>query len=211
PHPLTLRACSCPWCRLVWPGACWTHLPGDSCDAIHSSILPLLFTDRRVGLPAGCRNALEDAIACEWKRKHPEKPNDAGKFQLMKVLLPCRRLLPWEVFVCVALMSGHLLNTVRTLAVEQAIPQVLLVLEKRAPPLERQAADELKAMLERLFVVQVRISDQIEKASTVLVVGRPQTNKALVQLVGENWPKLSDQGLLLRRLKGEQPALVLGG
>lgn len=95
---------------------------------------------------------------------------------------------------------------------EPTAPQVLVVIAAQAPPLERQAADELKAMLERLFVVQARLGDQVDgQAAAVIVIGRPDTNPVVSELVGANWPALSDQGLVLRRLKQDQPTLVGGG
>jgi hypothetical protein len=82
-----------------------------------------------------------------------------------------------------------------------------------APALEQLAARELAAQFQRLFAADVKIADKTQRADARLVlIGSPATNPAVKAAVGANWPKLSDQGHLLRSARVEgRDALVVGG
>ncbi len=88
-----------------------------------------------------------------------------------------------------------------------------LLVGAHAPPLELQAGEELKRMLERLFDVDVQVGRAMddESATAHLIIGRPETNSLLAQIAGQDWPNLSDQGLLLRRLRRPTDTFVVGG
>jgi hypothetical protein len=92
-------------------------------------------------------------------------------------------------------------------------PQVDVILGPDAPRLERFAARELAGQLKQLFDAEVKIADKVPGASpNVIVVGSPATNPALGQLAGASWPKLSDQGHVLRSVRrGQGHALLVGG
>ena len=68
---------------------------------------------------------------------------------------------------------------------------IVIVSTKEATPIERKAANELAIMLERLFKVEVNVESSAEKAASSLIyVGRPQSNRALEKLIGSDWPDL---------------------
>ncbi len=79
---------------------------------------------------------------------------------------------------------------------------------------ERYAAQELAKYLDSLFHIQARPATAAAKsARTILVVGNPQSNPAVVSALGKDgWPRVSEQGIVLKpcRLEGRS-ALVIGG
>jgi len=79
---------------------------------------------------------------------------------------------------------------------------------------ERHAADDLAGYLDKLFAIKARPQQQQSgRADALLLVGNPQTNPLVARALGANgWPKLSDQGIVLKRttLQGT-PALIIGG
>ena len=80
--------------------------------------------------------------------------------------------------------------------------------------LERYAADELARYTGRLFQVEVmRDAEHPDSADALLLVGTPETNPAVKHTLGaEGWPRVSDQGIVLKQAKpGGKPALVIGG
>ena len=92
------------------------------------------------------------------------------------------------------------------------LPELVIVVDEEAPELERFAAGELRSMLERLFQVDARIeAGPHEGQAALILVGSPSTNPALARVVGRNWPNLSHQGLVLRRIQAVRPTLVVGG
>lgn len=94
----------------------------------------------------------------------------------------------------------------------QAGPRVDVVVSSTAPELERFAADELAAQFKQLFEADVKVGAEIPAAAEhLIIIGSPTTNPALKPLT-TSWPKLSDQGHLVRSVKlSDRPALVVGG
>jgi len=83
-----------------------------------------------------------------------------------------------------------------------------------AKKLERHAADELCGYLDKLFGIKTRPTTELpESAEVSLLVGSPKANRNVARALGEKgWPKLSDQGIVLKRAKLEgRPVLVIGG
>src|SRR5262245_49537587 len=79
-------------------------------------------------------------------------------------------------------------------------PRVDVVVGPDAPRLERFAAKELAGQLKALFNADATISEKVpEKAEHLIIVGSPQTNPAVKAWAGDRWPKLTDQGHVLRR------------
>lgn len=112
-------------------------------------------------------------------------------------------------------MTRAILIAASTILVAQmalAGPRVDVVVGPDAPELERFAAAELAGQFQRLFDADVKTSDQVPKESAHLIlVGSPATNPAIKSLEIP-WPKLSDQGHLLRSTTvGSRKALVVGG
>jgi len=91
-------------------------------------------------------------------------------------------------------------------------PRVQVIVAPTAPRLEQFAATELRTIVERLFEVHCALSDTIgTDATATILLGSPSTNPTLGDAIGQGWPKLSDQGLILRRLKSPNPMMILGG
>ena len=93
-----------------------------------------------------------------------------------------------------------------------------VVIGADAPPLEQLAAQELADQFRRLFAAQVTVGAEPRGGDRPRVlIGSPRTNPAVREAVGDRWPQLSDQGLVIRSLKvtdangAEVPGLVVGG
>ncbi len=97
--------------------------------------------------------------------------------------------------------------------VSAAGPVVHVVIDQTAPRLERTAADELAAQFKQLVDANVVIGNTApEDADHVILLGSPATNPAVEAAVGESWPALSDQGLVIKSLPtAGAPRLVVGG
>ncbi|MGE5190897.1 MAG: alpha-glucuronidase family glycosyl hydrolase [Deltaproteobacteria bacterium] len=91
-------------------------------------------------------------------------------------------------------------------------PRVDVVIGAEAPAIERFAALELAGQFQRLFEAEVEIADRIPaEAERLILLGSPATNPAVKSLMRE-WPKLSNQGHVLRSVQtGKRRALLVGG
>ena len=100
-----------------------------------------------------------------------------------------------------------------TAALAHAGPKVAVVTGPDAPKLERLAANELAAQLKQLVNADVAVADKPPAATEHLIlVGSPATNPTVAKAVGDRWPKLSDQGHVLKSATlGDRPVLVAGG
>lgn len=118
-----------------------------------------------------------------------------------------RRLMLTTIGVGLASLFGLMVSTCAG-----GTARVRLLISDQLPMRERLAADELKVMLERLFAVDAELaSEPDETADAVIAIGRPQTNPHVAAWAGPDWPPLSDQGMVLRRLERPQPTLLVGG
>jgi hypothetical protein len=92
-------------------------------------------------------------------------------------------------------------------------PKVGIVVGRNAPKLERFAADEVAAQVKRLFDAETTVADQPPAGVDFLIlVGNPDTNPTVATALGDRWPKLSDQGHLLRSVSlADRTAIVAGG
>jgi hypothetical protein len=87
-----------------------------------------------------------------------------------------------------------------------------VVVGPEAPRLERFAADELASQFQRLFDANVQIATMAPPdAKQIVLIGSPATNPAVAAAVGPRWPKLSDQGHLLRSVVHEGRNLLVAG
>jgi len=88
-----------------------------------------------------------------------------------------------------------------------------IVIGATAPPLEKFAARELAGQLKQLFQADTVVSEAgPEKGQHLILVGNPSSNAAIKTILGDNWPKLTDQGHLLRSVKHNgRTVLVVGG
>jgi hypothetical protein len=112
---------------------------------------------------------------------------------------------------------GALLLVVGQSASGQAPGKVAIVIGDDAPRLERFAAQELAGQFKLLFGGEVAIVAASDTASaaadgSTVLVGSPLTNAAIKKLAGDSWPKLSDQGFVIKTVDRDgQPVLVVGG
>ena len=93
-------------------------------------------------------------------------------------------------------------------------PSASVLIGPDAPPLERFAADELCGYLKKLYKIDIQPTTVPNEATgTTFIIGTPSTNPAVAELLGpDGWPKVSDQGVILKRISLDgKPALVVGG
>src|SRR5262245_27310585 len=92
-------------------------------------------------------------------------------------------------------------------------PKVDVVGRADAPELEHFAARELAAQFQQLFEAQVTIRYKLPaSAEHLILLGSPETNPAIKNVAAASWPKLTDQGHLLRSIeKDGTKALLVGG
>ncbi len=90
---------------------------------------------------------------------------------------------------------------------------IQVVVGPGGPELERFAARELTGQLERLFDVTTTVGTSLSHTAThVVLVGGPQSNPAVQEVLGDHWPSLSDQGILIRSFqRREQQGVVVAG
>ncbi len=109
------------------------------------------------------------------------------------------------------LSAGLIQGTLGTLAVAAKID---IVVGPQASDLERLAATELAGQFARLFDAKTSISTVVPDGTKYIVLlGNPRTNPAIKTRAANDWPKLSDQGILLRSFadKNQQGVIVAGG
>ncbi len=118
----------------------------------------------------------------------------------------------WSVWLGLAFAIVPALGELR--AEDSTSPNVVVIVDATAPQLERYAAKELCDYLDKLYGFRTRPVETIPaSADAVLLVGTPTTSSAISRAMGsEPWPKLSEQGLVLKRVWPEgKPALIVGG
>ncbi|MFM7159254.1 MAG: hypothetical protein ACKO3P_02665, partial [Planctomycetaceae bacterium] len=91
-------------------------------------------------------------------------------------------------------------------------PAVSIVIDPQAPPLEQFAARELASLLESLYQARATLGPKLPpQPQPTFVVGTPTTNRVLAE-VATTWPRLSEQGHLLRSIRlGDREVLAVGG
>jgi hypothetical protein len=96
---------------------------------------------------------------------------------------------------------------------EAAGPRVQILVGEAAPALERRAAEDVAANLQRIYEADTQVVTVAADAAHVILIGRPETNphvKPFASLWSEK--KLTDQGHLVHTVDFRgQPALLLGG
>ena len=91
--------------------------------------------------------------------------------------------------------------------------QIVVLVGSKAPALEKFAASQLQQQFQRLFDADVDVTSKLPRDQrTLVLIGSPTTNPAIKKLIGKRWPKLSEQGILLRSFSHrKRHALVVGG
>jgi hypothetical protein len=93
-------------------------------------------------------------------------------------------------------------------------PRSVAVVGAHAPEIERYAAKQLCGYLQKLYGIHAEPEVSLTALAEVnLLIGSPASDPAVARALGSGgWPKVSDQGIVLKRarLKGK-PALVIGG
>lgn len=96
--------------------------------------------------------------------------------------------------------------------VSEAGPRVAVVMQDDAPALEKHAANELAAQWKQLFDADVQIgSTPATDVVATILLGSPTTNPAVKTALGDKWPKLTDQGHVIRNVTKEKNTAVVGG
>ena len=91
---------------------------------------------------------------------------------------------------------------------------VAVVVGDTAPALERYAADELCDYLDKLYGIRSFPTEEVpDDADVVILVGSLGTNPVVKRALGsDDWPELTDQGIVLKRATlNEKPTLIVGG
>jgi len=114
---------------------------------------------------------------------------------------------------CLVLVVSHGLSA----GFVDAGPGVEVVVSPKAPALEKMAAEEMAALLTTLFEAETQILERPSGKLPAALIGSPATNPAMMEYLDFDWPKLSDQGHLLRSIEFQEPnqpkqtMLVVGG
>ena len=88
-----------------------------------------------------------------------------------------------------------------------------VVVGRAAGPLELYAASELRKYLRSIYGLDAPLENAPgADCDGYLIVGGPESNPETSAALAGAWPKVSDQGIVLKRVSlGGKPALVLGG
>ncbi|MBM4004825.1 MAG: hypothetical protein FJ295_16320 [Planctomycetes bacterium] len=97
----------------------------------------------------------------------------------------------------------------------QPASPITIVLADNAPALEKLAAEELQGQIDKLWGRRANIiakSPAGGGSEMAILIGSPATNPSVQALVGDRWPALSDQGIVIRTVDSKGGAqLVVGG
>src|SRR5262245_46290559 len=96
-----------------------------------------------------------------------------------------------------------------TILPASAADVVRVSVDPSAPKLEQMAAEELRAQFRQLVA-----EGQEAKAASIptILVGSPTTSPAIKSALGDKWPKVSEQGIVLKSVDaGGRRVLVVGG
>jgi len=118
------------------------------------------------------------------------------------------------IFAAVVVCSPAHAGTAQNNRHEISPKSVAVVIGPRADAMEHFAADELCRYLEKLYRIKTRpTAARPESAEAAFLLGSSKTNPAVAKALGEKgWPKVSDQGIVLKRAKLDGgPVLVVGG
>jgi phytanoyl-CoA hydroxylase len=146
---------------------------------------------------------------CGTNDNETEEEACVGKKALVPCISFCAAILVWLVLgptdYCEGTPTGHGLK-----------PELKcsIIVQPNASQLERLAAVELRQYLYQLYGVQAGLTHSLNSQTEIyLIIGNPYTNRAVKVALGRNaWPKLSDQGFVLKRVAvNGRPGLLLGG
>jgi len=91
-------------------------------------------------------------------------------------------------------------------------PKVTVVHSEKPSDYEKQAIALLSEQLKKLFEAEVTATATApDGAEHLILLGRPETNATIKLAVGDRWPKLSQEGHVLRTLGDKTPTLLIGG
>ena len=89
----------------------------------------------------------------------------------------------------------------------------VVVVGRAAGPLELYAASELRKYLKSIYGLDASLANAVgTDCDGYLILGGPGSNPETSAALAGIWPKVSDQGIVLKRVSlSGKPALVLGG
>ncbi|MGE3316722.1 MAG: hypothetical protein AB7O26_16515 [Planctomycetaceae bacterium] len=98
-------------------------------------------------------------------------------------------------------------------SVLHAAERVSFVIGPNSSDIEKMAADESATQFKKLFGVEaVLVTELSRDAQNVVLIGSPDTNPAMKSALGGKWPKVSEQGIVIKSVDiNGKPALVIGG
>lgn len=112
-------------------------------------------------------------------------------------------------FTRLILCFAAVLSTTSILCAET----VHIVVGKNAPRLENFAAEELAGQLPQVFedVTAAVVGKIPDGATHVVLIGSPTTSDHVKAAARQKWPKLSDQGIVVKSLSGDRQTVLVGG
>jgi len=95
----------------------------------------------------------------------------------------------------------------------RAADRVSIVVGPAVAPLEKAAAEQAAEQFQKLFGVETTIGDSVPAdAGPLVLIGSPDSNPAVDELLAGIWPRVSDQGIVLKSFDHNgRKGLVLGG
>ena len=96
----------------------------------------------------------------------------------------------------------------------QADQQVAIITDENAHRWELMAARELEFQWKRLFqdIDTTHAQRPVNEDQFLVLIGSPHTNPQVDRVLGEQWPDISDQGLVIKTFSsGDQSGIVVGG
>ena len=105
------------------------------------------------------------------------------------------------------ILCGIVIVSATGLSARTSNSKVAVIVGNNAPDLENFAASELCGYLNKLFDIQVQPTTKVSASSdAIFLIGSPASNPLI-----KSFPQVSDQGIVIQRVAGKTPTLVVGG
>ena len=105
------------------------------------------------------------------------------------------------------IICGIVILSATGLSARSSNNKVAVIVGNNASDLENFAASELCGYLHKLFGVEVQPTTKLPGSSdAIFLIGSPASNPLI-----KSFPQVSDQGIVIQRVPGKTPTLVVGG
>lgn len=105
------------------------------------------------------------------------------------------------------ILCGIVILSTTGLSARPSSNKVAVIVGNNASDLENFAASELCGYLNKLFDIQVQpTTKQPGSSDAVFLIGSPASNPLI-----KSFPQVSDQGIVIQRVPGKTPTLIVGG